>query len=699
MVQVNFNRWGDGGFQPRPFDDRQPTFVIIHGYQNTGGNAANGFMPEEWISDKAQTLRDRNPDANIIVVDWEDGAKPSGLVGINYPAAADNTRDVGSQLAQELIRLEVDPIATELIGHSLGAHVSGFAGAAYQEQTGRSIARITGLDPAGPRFEGNPPQDRLDPTDAEKVVAIHTSKTLGHNGEVGDLDIFLNQNYLFQPGAQSFVDNHGYAFAIHDALIQGESIPQVNGGEFNLDTLNSESGRIEIDTNRSIFVGTTSGQFAGESNRLSLGSPEFSSFVQFDGTSFRTVTGKLFNLGDLTYQNGASDRGSEPQGDLPLAIATSFVRPISNTQTFTFDFNSPLTPNDTGNLVFGGDRLRFSSSGLSSERIEAVGTEYTLDLFGFSTDDGFSVIRQFDSPENSTTNASLFGKITVAESRIIPPLLWDKIRSGVARAGIGLVEGWTTSISTLNPLSNSRTANSSAQNSTPEDVFKITEEIATQFPGGVLGSGERDVAIGSSIEDVVFGDGGADFLAGSVGDDIIFGADDDDELYGGKNDDFLNGNQGNDLVSGDLGHDFLRGGRDNDTLVGGDGDDVLVGDRGVDLLTGGLGADVFILRTDTGEVTPEPSAADRILDFNAAEGDRIGITGGVPIEVLSFAPADINGNGIEDTIIQYTETDDAFGTLVDIFGTDIFGIALDVAPDVARNAAFSVPIEEPLLLI
>lgn len=698
MVQVNFNRWGDGGLQSRPFDDRQPTFVITHGYQNTGGNAANGFMPEEWISNKAQILRARNPDANIIVVDWEDGAKPSGVIGLNYLAAADNTRDVGSQLAQELIRLEADPNTTELIGHSLGAHVSGFAGAAYQEQTGHSIARITGLDAAGLRFEGHPPQDRLDPTDAERVVAIHTSKALGHNGDVGDLDIFLNEDYLFQPGAQSFIDNHGYALAIHDALILGESIPQGNGREFDLDTLNSESGRIEIDTNRSIFVGTTSGQFAGGSNRLSLGSPEFSSFVQFDGTRFRTVTGELFNLGDLTYQNGAIDRGSEPQGDLPLAIATSFVRPISKTQTFTFDFNNPLTPNDTGNLVLGGDRLRFSSSGLSSEQIEAVGTEYTLDLFGFSTDGGFSVIRQFDSPENSTANASLFGKITVAESRIIPPLLWDKIRSGVARAGIGLVENLTTSIGTLDPFSNPRTANSSGENSTPEEVFKITEEIATQFPGGVLGSGQRDVAIGSSIEDVVFGDGGADFLAGSVGDDIVFGADDDDELYGGKNDDFLNGNRGNDLVSGDLGHDFLRGGQDNDTLVGGDGDDVLVGDRGVDLLSGGLGADVFILRTDTGEVTPEPSAADRILDFNPAQGDRIGITGGVPIEVLSFVPADLNSNGIEDTIIQYTETNEVFGTFVDIFGADIFGIALDVAPDVARNAAFSVPIEEPLLL-
>ncbi|MDY6941372.1 MAG: choice-of-anchor K domain-containing protein, partial [Cyanobacteriota bacterium] len=439
-------------------------------------------------------------------------------------------------------------------------------------------------------------------------------------------------------------------------------------------------------------VGMTSGQFARGSNRLSLGSPEFASFVQFDGTDFRTVTGNLFNLGNLTYQNGVTELGSEPQGDVPLAIAASFDRPVNNAQTFTFDFNNTVVPNETGDPVIDGDRLRFSSSGLSSERIEALDTEYTLDLFGFSTD-GSSVIGQFNSPENSTANANLFGKITVAESRIIPPFLWEKIKSNVARVGIGLAEGFTTSIRALNPFSNPRTNKSSGENSTPEEVFKITEEIATQFPGGVLGSNERDVAIGSSIEDFVFGDGGADLLAGSVGDDIILGVDGDDELYGGKNDDFLNGNRGNDLVSGDLGDDFLRGGRDNDTLLGGDGDDVLVGDKGIDLLTGGLGADVFILRTDTGEVTSEPSAADRILDFNAAEGDRIGITDGVPIEVLSFAPADIDGNGIEDTIIQYIETNEVFGTFV-----DIFGVALDVAPDVARSATFSVPIEEPLLL-
>lgn len=56
-----------------------------------------------------------------------------------------------------------------IIGHSLGAHTAGYAGAMVP-----GLGRITGLDPAEPFFQGMPAHVRLDPTDAELVDVIHT---------------------------------------------------------------------------------------------------------------------------------------------------------------------------------------------------------------------------------------------------------------------------------------------------------------------------------------------------------------------------------------------------------------------------------------------------------------------------------------------------------------------------------------------
>ena len=56
-----------------------------------------------------------------------------------------------------------------LIGHSLGAHVAGYAGERVE-----GLGRITGLDPAEPLFQGMPAFVRLDPTDAQFVDVIHT---------------------------------------------------------------------------------------------------------------------------------------------------------------------------------------------------------------------------------------------------------------------------------------------------------------------------------------------------------------------------------------------------------------------------------------------------------------------------------------------------------------------------------------------
>lgn len=69
-----------------------------------------------------------------------------------------------------------------MIGHSLGAHLSGYAGTVLQVDFGLKLGRITGLDPAEPHFAQTEAIVRLDTTDAKYVDIVSIS--------------FNKQNYL-----------------------------------------------------------------------------------------------------------------------------------------------------------------------------------------------------------------------------------------------------------------------------------------------------------------------------------------------------------------------------------------------------------------------------------------------------------------------------------------------------------------------
>ncbi|MFB2933881.1 hypothetical protein ACE1B6_01245 [Aerosakkonemataceae cyanobacterium BLCC-F154] len=233
MVQVNFNVWGENSIDlSRQIDPNAQTYVIVHGWNNTGGNAANNYQPTAWMTDHAQTLRQRESNANIILVDWEDGARSRW-----YFPSANNTQNVGNQLAAYLRDISVNPEYTSVIGYSLGAHVTGFTGSAYRQLTGRSISQIIGLDAAGPAFEGKSASDRLDPTDASRVVNLHTSVVFGYDDPLATLDLYPNKNDWFQPGQRSFIDNHSYAHILFSELLEGNSFTQSNGFLLNLNTV------------------------------------------------------------------------------------------------------------------------------------------------------------------------------------------------------------------------------------------------------------------------------------------------------------------------------------------------------------------------------------------------------------------------------------------------------------------------------
>jgi len=140
----------------------------------------------------------------------------------------------------------------------------------------------------------------------------------------------------------------------------------------------------------------------------------------------------------------------------------------------------------------------------------------------------------------------------------------------------------------------------------------------SRFDDALMGMGGNDTLSGGDGADLLYGNLGDDVLWGNQGTDVVFGGQGADMVRGGLDGDALYGNMANDVVYGDDGNDTLFGGQGDDLLYGGFGADMLVGNLGNDALYGGAGADLFVLAGTQG--------ADRILDFKAAEGDRLRVT-------------------------------------------------------------------------
>ncbi|KAJ7993143.1 hypothetical protein DPEC_G00269370 [Dallia pectoralis] len=181
-----------GSLKECNFNSTSKTFLVIHGWTVSG-------LFESWVGKLVSALYERERNANVIVVDWLYTAQN------HYPVAAQNTKMVGEEIAHFIDWLkEVTNVPLEnlhLIGYSLGAHVAGFAGS----HASNKVGRITGLDPAGPDFEGEHAHRRLSPDDAHFVDVLHTFSqgflglSIGIQQPVGHVDIYPNGG-SFQPG-------------------------------------------------------------------------------------------------------------------------------------------------------------------------------------------------------------------------------------------------------------------------------------------------------------------------------------------------------------------------------------------------------------------------------------------------------------------------------------------------------------------
>ncbi|RWS14132.1 pancreatic triacylglycerol lipase-like protein [Dinothrombium tinctorium] len=146
------------------FSARKSTIFLVHGFYY---NNFAGSYQQPLFSKITQSLLDLN-DCNVIMTEWGNGATTW------YHQSVANTRVVGAEVAfliNFLIK-NFNAIAESfrIIGHSLGAHIAGYAG-----ERVRNLGRITALDPAKPSFDNTQPNVRLDHNDALFVDVIHTN--------------------------------------------------------------------------------------------------------------------------------------------------------------------------------------------------------------------------------------------------------------------------------------------------------------------------------------------------------------------------------------------------------------------------------------------------------------------------------------------------------------------------------------------
>ncbi|XP_062142054.1 pancreatic lipase-related protein 2 isoform X1 [Drosophila sulfurigaster albostrigata] len=197
------------------FDPNLDTKILVHGWKSST------------MSNSIQSIRGaylQRGQVNVFAINWRDQAD-----NIYYLTPARYTVQVGRAVAKLIDLLveekDADPQRIHLIGHSLGAHIMGYAGS----YTKYRVSRVTGLDPARPAFEDCiGPENHLDNTDANFVDVIHScAGYLGFRKPIGMVDFYPNGGGPPQPGcseiSQIFTGcSHGRSYEYYAESINSD---------------------------------------------------------------------------------------------------------------------------------------------------------------------------------------------------------------------------------------------------------------------------------------------------------------------------------------------------------------------------------------------------------------------------------------------------------------------------------------------
>ncbi|XP_069969304.1 phospholipase A1-like isoform X1 [Bactrocera oleae] len=203
------------------FDASNPTRFVIHGWTQSYTAGMNKDIRAAWLG---------RGKYNVIIVDW------TRARSVDYASSVVAVPKVGKKVASminylvENFGMSLDE--TEVIGHSLGAHVAGYAG----KNTKKGLLHaIVGLDPALPLFSYNKPDKRLNANDAHYVESIQTNGgQLGFLKPIGKGAFYPNGGKT-QPGCVLDVTgacSHARSTAYYAEAVARDDFPSMRCGDY-----------------------------------------------------------------------------------------------------------------------------------------------------------------------------------------------------------------------------------------------------------------------------------------------------------------------------------------------------------------------------------------------------------------------------------------------------------------------------------
>ncbi|XP_017006713.2 pancreatic triacylglycerol lipase [Drosophila takahashii] len=196
------------------FDKNHGTRFVIHGWKGRYTDSMNVDITNAWLS---------RGDFNVIVVNWDRSQS------VDYAMSVRGVPGAGTKVGEMIEYLHehhgMSLETLKVIGHSLGAHVAGYAGKQVGNQR---VHTIVGLDPALPLFSYDTPEKRLSSEDAFYVESIQTNGGVkGFVKPIGKATFYVSGGRK-QPGCG--VDIAGTCSHARSVLYYAEAVTENNFG-------------------------------------------------------------------------------------------------------------------------------------------------------------------------------------------------------------------------------------------------------------------------------------------------------------------------------------------------------------------------------------------------------------------------------------------------------------------------------------